>query len=425
LRRFLIGVLICGAAGLVALVGGPITSGGLLLLLPNGGPRLEHDLPESYSPLHKGRVDLATGLYIREDEDLVLRGTPALILRRTYLSNYRAAKEFGVGTTHSGEWYLVGDGERFAWAALILADGGHVQFDRVSSGTSFLNAMYEHRATSSEWQGARLGWTGSDWALRERDGTLARFRPCGEGSVCSLVQTRDRDGHTIQYRREPSGRLMRIESSADRWIAFDYDGRNRITRAYSSTHDEVDYEYDGRGRLSRVTAKDGMMHRYTYTDRDLMATIEEPGTTIENIYNGDGRCIRQVNRYPGDVEPFTFTFAYAIKGDAVAEANTTRSDGTWSRYAFGENRYTTSESWGSADAEPATILYERDQTTSSVTALTVTCPDRTGRPLRHMSLVKPGWEEWTKRDLLQTHCFWRKRPNRDAAGLHVPSTSLQ
>jgi hypothetical protein len=77
-------MVICGAAGLAAMVAGPLTSGGLLLVLPNAGPRVEHDLPESYSPLHKGHVDLATGLYIREDEDLVLRGTPALILRRTY-----------------------------------------------------------------------------------------------------------------------------------------------------------------------------------------------------------------------------------------------------------------------------------------------------------------------------------------------------
>jgi hypothetical protein len=62
--------------------------------------------------------------------------------------------------------------------------------------------------------------------------------------------------------------------------------------------------------------------------------------------------------------------------------------------------------------EPTTILYDRDQVTNLVTGLTVTCPDRTGRPLRHESLVKPGWEEWTRWDLLQTHCSWRQRPDR-------------
>lgn len=410
---------------MVALFAGPVTSGAVLLLLPTAGPRADHDLPASYSALHKGHIDLGTGLYIREDEDLVLRGTPALILRRTYLSNYRVTKEFGVGTTHTGEWYLVGDGERFTWAALILADGSRIQFDRTSSGSSFLNAMYEHRAASGEWQGARLGWTGGGWTLRRRDGSLARFRPCGQGSVCSLTETRDADGHTIQYRREPSGRLLRTEASADRWIAYDYDAENRITRAYTSTGDEVRYEYDHGGRLKRVTAKDGITRRYAYTARDQMATIEEPDTTIENVYNDDDRCIRQVNRFPGDAEPYTFDFAYTIKEKAVVETSTTRSDGSWSRYTFGEGQYTTSETWGSAGVEPATVDYERDHETNMITVLTVTCPDRTGRPLRHMSLVKPGWEEWTKRDLLQTYCSWRKRPDPAGAGLGTSSTFLR
>jgi YD repeat-containing protein len=425
LRKLLIGVLIVCVAGLAAMFAGPVASGAVLLLLPNNGPRADHDLPESYSPLHKGHVGLATGLYTREDEDIVLRGTPALILRRTYLSNYRVTKQFGVGATHTGEWFLIGDGERFAWASLILSDGSRIRFDRVSSGSSFLNAMYEHRETHGEWQGARLGWTGGGWTLRRRDGNLARFLACGEGSVCSLVQTRDADGHTIHYRRERSGRLARIEASADRWIAFDYDAHDRIARAYSSSNDEVRYVYDEGGRLSRVTASDGRIHRYTYTARDQIATIEDPGTTIENTYNDDGRCIRQVNRFPGEAELDVFNFAYTLKGNTVAETNTTRSDGTWSRYTFGESQYTTSEAWGSAGVEPATIAYERDQSTHVVTALTVTCPDRTGRPLRHMSLVKPGREEWIKWDLLRTHCSWRKRPNRDNAGLQMTSTSLQ
>jgi YD repeat-containing protein len=195
--------------------------------------------------------------------------------------------------------------------------------------------------------------------------------------------------------------------------------------AYTGTGDEVRYEYAHGGRLARVTARDGTTRRYTYTDRDQMATIDEPATTIENVYNGDGRCIRQVNRFPGDAEPYTFDFTYTITGNAVVETHTSRSDGTWSRYTFGENMHTTSERWGSEGMEAATITYERDPATSIVTALTVTCPDRTGRPLRHMSLVKPGWEEWTKRDLLETYCSSRKRPDLAGAELRASSTSLR
>lgn len=412
LRKLLIGLVICGIALSTALLAGPVMSGALLLLLPADSLPEDHDLPESYQPFHKGGVDMATGLYIREDEDLVLRDTPALILRRTYLSNYRAVKQFGVGTTHTGEWYVVGDGEQFSWATLVLANGARVQFDRTSPGRSFLNAMYEHRSTPSEWQGARFGWTGFGWALRRQDGSLARFRACGDGSVCSLVQTRDQDGHAIRYRRDLSGRLLRMEASPDRWIAFDYDADRRITRAHStaSASDAVTYEYDARGRLSLVTESDGTTRRYAYTGRDLMARIEDPGHTIENVYNDDGRCIRQVNRYPGTDQPFIFTFAYVIEGDRVVESSSTESDGTWSRFTFNANRYTTSETRGSAGIEPTAIIYDRDQMTGLVTGLTVTCPDRTGRPLTHRSLVKPGWEDWTQWDLLQTHCSSKKPP---------------
>jgi hypothetical protein len=91
------------------------------------------------------------------------------------------------------------------------------------------------------------------------------------------------------------------------------------------------------------------------------------------------------------------------------ETTSTRSDGTWSRYVFDERRYATSERWGANGIERATITYERDPSTGSETALTVTCPDRFGQPLRHRNIVRPGTEESVKWDLLQTHCSWRPR----------------
>ena len=99
LRKFLYftlaGVILLFTA---ALLGGPVTSGGVFLLLPAPQRPADHDLAEDYEPKHKGGVTLSSGTYVREDEDLVVRGTPALILRRTYLSGYRAPKEFGIGT---------------------------------------------------------------------------------------------------------------------------------------------------------------------------------------------------------------------------------------------------------------------------------------------------------------------------------------
>jgi hypothetical protein len=131
----------------------------------------------------------------------------------------------------------------------------------------------------------------------------------------------------------------------------------------------------------------------------------EPGTAIENSYDENGRCVRQVKRYP-DAEPYIFDFTYRTDGPRVIQAESRRSDGTWARYTFDENGYTTSETWGRIGSAPATFTYERDSATNQVSALTLMCPDRTGRPLRRSSLVKPGREERLKWDLVRTYCAW-------------------
>lgn len=399
-----------GFTFLTVLFGGPACSGALFLPLTQPFPGAAHDLPADYRPLHKGSVDLSTGLYVRENEDLVVHGTPALILRRTYLSGYRASKQFGIGATHNGEEYLIGDGASFQWVSMILARGSRINFKRTSAGSSVLNAMFVHDETPTEWHGAQLGWTGLNWALRTRDGSVMLFQGCGATSICSIIQSRDPDGHTIYYRRNAAGQLLRIDDGGDRWIAFEYDGRARIVRAHASTGRGVRYEYDARGRMTGLTASDGIVHRYTYTELDELATMEEPGTSIENVY-ADGRCVRQINRYP-DGDPYTFDFTYQLEKGAIARTHTKRSDGSWTEYTWDEGRYAVGERMGREGLEPAVFTYERDSITKAVTALTVTCPDRQGRPLKHSSIVRAGQEEQVKSDLMQTHCYWSRWRSR-------------
>jgi YD repeat-containing protein len=386
---------------------GPLSSGALFLLVPVGDAPTDHgNLLLSREPRHKGGVHLGTGLYTREDEDLIVPGTPALVLRRTYLSGYRVSREFGVGTTHNGELYLVGDPEQFQWLALIFPDGSRIRFDRTSSGTSYYNAMFEHHTSPTEWRGARLGWVGTGWALRRADGTIMRFQSCGStGRFCSILEERDADGHTIRYRRDRSGQLSRMEAAPDRWIAFTYDTRKRVVRAYDSSGNEVRYEYDGVGRLSHVKTSNGTERRYGYTEQDQMSTIADPGIRIENTYDSNGRGIRQVNFIDGSGEPYTFDFAYVLKDGAVVQSDTTTSDGTWTRYTYAPSGYIESESWARVGEEPITFTYQRAAVSSVITLLTVTCPDETGRPIRQSSPVGNGNEEWIKWALFVANCF--------------------
>jgi YD repeat-containing protein len=313
----------------------------------------------------------------------------------------------------ASEWYLRGDGKEFQWSELIRPGDTWIRFERTSSGTSIFNAMYRHTTSVSEWSGARMGWTGFDWVVRRSDGAVARFRPCGPnaGDICSIVRFRDADGHVTEYRRDRSGRLLRIEGGDGRWIALEYDTEGRVERAHDSTSQEVRYRYDQRGRLAEVLSSGKVTHKYTYTDGDEMATIIEPGTEIENAYE-NGLCVRQVNRFADGSDPFVFEYKYRLNGTEIAQVDARRSDGTRTTYTFDAFNRTTSEVWESDGTEPATFTYERDPHTHAVVSLSLTCPDRTGRPLRHSSLVRPGEEDWIKWDLARTHCSWRNRQLR-------------
>ena len=110
---------VCFVVIIVVVFVGPATSGALLLLLPALQRSAPHGLPENYTPAHKGHVSLDIGLYFRENEDLVVPGTPGLVLRRSYASSYRTPREFGVRTTHAAEWFVIGDGKQFQWAELV------------------------------------------------------------------------------------------------------------------------------------------------------------------------------------------------------------------------------------------------------------------------------------------------------------------
>jgi YD repeat-containing protein len=328
-----------------------------------------------YRPLHKGYIDFASGLYVREDDDLILLAGPSPVrLRRTYLSRDRVSRHFGIGTTHSGEWYLIGNPERLTWVQLILASGSRIHFDRVSEGTSMAGARFRHTATVGMFFESTLEWTGSVWLMRFNDGSEALFRDCGpaDGDICSIIEQRPAEGQVVLYKRNPSGRLLAIESG-DQAIMFEYDDRGRIVEARDTAGERVQYTYDEEGRLSRVTASDGTVRTYTYSLRHEMLTIREPTWFIENWFDEAGRCIKQTTHLADSNEPFTLMFAYSKVDEAGTQTDVTEYDGTRSSYQFDENRETLSVTYDADSVAPVTVKYDRHPATKAVTGMTITC----------------------------------------------------
>src|SRR5262245_26988883 len=172
-RRLLLRVAFAALVAWAALSAVPVAAQGIApsQVKHAAGSRL----PNGYPPLHEGHVDAATGLYVREDEDLVLAGAPSFVLRRTYRTRDTRARAFGIGASHTGDWFLVGDTATFRWADLILEDGGRIHYERTSKGTGLSNARYQHWQTPSSFYGSELAWTGADWMVRRRDGVILTF----------------------------------------------------------------------------------------------------------------------------------------------------------------------------------------------------------------------------------------------------------
>lgn len=136
LKRAVVTAVVLSVCFAAMIFSGPLSSGALFLLLPVLPPAASSELPSSYQPLHQGHVDLATGLYIREDEDIVLSESPSFVWRRAYLSRDHVARPFGVGATHNAQWSLIGDANTLQRIELVLENGSRIGFDRTSRGDS-------------------------------------------------------------------------------------------------------------------------------------------------------------------------------------------------------------------------------------------------------------------------------------------------
>jgi RHS repeat-associated protein len=332
-------------------------------------------------------VDASTGIFVYKKADLAVADAMPINLTRTYRSRDTQMRPFGIGASHPYEMFIVGATWPYTFIDLILADGGRVHFDRVSPGTSFGDAVYEHTASPSVFYKSRIRWVGG-WELKLKDGRVFLF-PDGENQVvprkAALIGMRDRYNNSLTLTRDSDGNLTRITTQNGRYIDFTYVS-NRITKAKDNIGREVNYTYDASGRLKEVLGTNGGVTKYTYDTSSRMLTVEDARGIVflTNEYDANGRVFKQTmadDTPANSTDNPTFQFAYTTDTNGkITQVDVTDQRGIVERKIFGSSGYVDSRIFAVGRPEQQTITYQRQLGTNLVD----TTIDGLGRKFRNI-----------------------------------------
>lgn len=325
---------------------------------PPNGPEPGDDGDKDGEP-----VDLSTGLFVFTKTDLALPDTLPITLSRTYRQEDNTSRAFGIGSSHPYEMFLWSV-NNYQEADLILPDGGRIHYVRISPGTGFGDAVYEHTATPSAFYKSLLSWNGNGWDLKLKDGTVYVFP-----DFAPLKSIRDRYGNQVTITRSggATGNITQITSPNGRWLQFTYDPSNRITQAKDNAGRTVNYTYDAGGRLWKVTdPKDGVTE-YTYNSFNRMLTIKDARqiTYLTNEYGANGRIIKQTQ-----ADTSTYDFAYTLDaGGKIIQTDVTDPRANVRRLTFNSNGYTLTDTLAFGESEQQTTTYERDAASNRIVSM--------------------------------------------------------
>jgi RHS repeat-associated protein len=299
-------------------------------------------------------VDLASGLFVLEKTDLVLPDTIPLSLTRVYRPADNVSRAFGIGSSHPYDMFLWSV-NNYQQTDLILPNGGRVHYVRISPGTGWGDAIYEHTETTGPFYKSRISWNGGGWDLKLRDGTVYVFP-----EYAPLRYIRDRYGNQITINRSGSN-ITEITSPHGRWIQFTYDS-NRITQARDNIGRAVNYAYDTSGRLWRVTDPNGGITEYTYDTSNRMRTIKDARGIVylTNEYDANGRVFRQTQ-----ADNSIYQFAYTLDTNGkVTQTDVTDPRGFVRRVTFNSSGYVLTDTHALGRPEQQIVTLERQSGTN-------------------------------------------------------------
>lgn len=206
----------------------------------------------------KDPVNLSTGNFVYDHEDIRINGEIPLTFHRYYNARSRGKDSLGRCFVHNYQIRLEQDPEK-GKATVTMGDGQKKTFRKTPEGT------YQSLHSALE----TLTKQGDNYVLETLTGEKTLF--------------------------DQSGHMTRQENRNARGTTFTYDAAGRLHKAETDNHTSLTYTYDEDGQLTRVTDHTGRYVELTY-EKGKLATVKTPqGSTYAYRYAKNGRIEQTVN----------------------------------------------------------------------------------------------------------------------------------
>ncbi len=289
-------------------------------------------LTEKEGAVDEWEVDLRYGSFVLRQTDLSLHDIFDVPLTRAYSSNdwlgSARSQAFGISSNHVYDIAPLGTRNPYTYQVLALADGDEVYFERISAGTGYADAVFQHSATSTRFYGATQSWNGHGWTLRLRDGSRIEFpesysaRNLAQGAATAIYNG---DGDALQLRRDARRNLREIVTPHGRRIMFRYDQADRVVEADDDRGASAAYSYNKDGLLTEVVRSTGSKRQYEYAGVRMTAVRDEGGHVLVRNRYRDGVVAQQ--EYP-DGSIFSYDYVWNAERTAARQVSVTLPDGT-------------------------------------------------------------------------------------------------
>jgi len=286
-------------------------------------------------------ADLRLGRFLLRQTDLSLKGFPDVRLTRSYNSrdylHSNRVHAFGRNANHPFDIALVGTRYPYTYQLLVFEDGDFLYFDRVSEGTGFEDAIFQHTESSTHFYKAVTAWNGNGWTTRLADGARIVFPEAfqatnmAQGAPTEMV---DSAGNKLELIRSAQRNLMEIRAPKGPPMRFTYDEQSRIVRAEAGADGSAKYAYNAYGMLTDVVLSSGRERHYFY-DGDLMTSVkDETGAVlVQNVYSGE---FLVAQKFSGG-QKFSYEYSPGPNRSYAESALVTGPDGSRARVELGSS----------------------------------------------------------------------------------------